>query len=118
MQTKLGGKVNILCERLADVWHGRSEPPQNGQKQQGGGVVRVSQPLAGQHQPSQADYMDNSQLLPTNRQLTSMPAQQVAPQQSPDFNNMYQGDNTPLVDAQAPMAANEAMSGMFGGSTW
>ena len=128
MQTKLGGKVNILCERLADVWHGRTAQPQKGQQQQGGGVVRVSQPLAGQHQPSQADYLDNNQLLPTNRQLTSMPApqvpQQVSPQQSPNFNNMYQDNNTPLPDAatpnmyQEPMAANEAMGGMFGGSSW
>ena len=35
--------------------------------------------------------------------------QQVAPQQSPDFNAMY----------QEPMAANDALGGgMFGGSSW
>lgn len=129
MQTKLGTKLNILLDRLMDVWHGRSkEQQQNGQAQQGGGVVRVSQPLSGQHQPSQADYLDNSQLLPANRQLTSMPApqvpQQMAPQQSPDFNNMYQNNTTPLPDAQVPgqmqepMAANEAFGGLFGGSSW
>lgn len=128
MQTKLGAKINILSDRLIDLWHGRSNepPPKNGGNS--GGVVRVSQPLAGQHQPSQADYLDNNQLLPSNRQLTTMPTQQVpqqmAPQQSPDFNNMYQNNDTPLPDAmvpgqiQEPMAANEAFGGMFGGSSW
>ena len=125
---KLGAKLNILCERLADMWHGRSITPPPKTNTQGGGGVRVTQPLAGQHQPSQADYLDNNQLLPANRELTSMPTTQVpnqmAPQQSPDFNNMYQNNPTPLEDAmvpgqmQEPMAANEAFGGMFGGSSW
>ena len=82
--------------------------------------MRVTQPIsgAGQHQPSQADHLDTSQLLPGNPQLTAMP--NIAPQQqqlqggvqqqSPDFNAMY----------QEPMAANQALGGggMFGGSTW
>ena len=127
MQTKFGSKLNILFDRLIDLWHGRSSQQEqsNGQTQQG--QVRVSQPLSGQHQPSQADYLDNSQLLPNNRQLTSMPstqAPQTATQQSPDFNQMYQNNTTPMVDAaspgqmQEPMAANEG-GGMFrGGSAW
>ena len=50
--------------------------------------------------------------------------QQISPQQSPDFNQMYQNQATPLQDAntpsmsQEPMAANEGMGGMFGGSAW
>jgi|TARA_B100000575_G_C23027824_1_gene591841 hypothetical protein len=126
MHTKLGAKINILSERIADAWNGRTQQaPANNQN---GGGVRVSQPLAGQHQPSQADYLDNTQLLPANRELTSMPAPQVPnqmpPQQSPNFNNMYQGPNTPMPDAQVPMAiqepmaANEGMGNMFGGSSW
>ena len=123
---RLGAKINILSERIADAWNGRTQQaPANNQN---GGGVRVSQPLAGQHQPSHADYLDNTQLLPANRELTSMPAPQVPnqmpPQQSPNFNNMYQGPNTPMPDAQVPMAiqepmaANEGMGNMFGGSSW
>ena len=130
MQTKLGAKLNILLDRVVDRFEGRTDTPQ--QKGSDQSVVRVSQPLAGQHQPSQADYQDHSQILPSNPQLTSMPQmnqapqqpQQISPQQSPDFNQMYQNQATPLQDAntpsmsQEPMAANDALGGMFGGSAW
>jgi hypothetical protein len=120
MQTKFGAKINILFDRAVDAWNGKSAtanqaPPQT--------TVRVSQPLAGQHQPSQADHMDTNQLLPSNRQLTSMPNQQaMPPQESPDFNQMYQNTANPLQDAatpgmtQEPIAANEGGGNMFGGA--
>jgi len=110
MQTKFGAKLNILADRVVDLWHGK-QPGDAGAQQNKN--VRVTQPIsgAGQHQPSQADHLDTSQLLPGNPQLTAMPnivpQQQVAPQQSPDFNAMY----------QEPMAANAAGGGMFG-SSW
>jgi hypothetical protein len=73
-------------------------------------VVRISQPLAGQHQPSQADYLDRSQLLPSNPQLSAMPShlQQGQQQQQPvqDF-GMYQ-------QQMEPAAANEG----GGWSSW
>ena len=133
MQTKLGAKLNILLDRVVDRWEGRTSDSQ--QKSGDSSVVRVSQPLAGQHQPSQADYQDRSQILPSNPQLTSMPQmnqapqqpQQISPQQSPDFNQMYQNQATPLQDAHTPsamqesmepIAANGALGGMFGGSPW
>ena len=127
MQTKLGAKLNILLDRVVDRWEGNSEVPQQASSDKS--VVRTSQPLAGQHQPSQADYQDHSQILPSNPQLTAMPQmnqapQQLSPQQSPDFNQMYQNQVTPLQDAQTPsmsqepMAANESFGGMFGGSPW
>ena len=114
MQTKFGAKLNILADRVFDLWHGKETGDVQQQKN-----VRVKQPISGsgQHQPSQADHLDASRLLPGNPQLTAMPniapqqqqQQQVAPQQSPDFNAMY----------QEPMAANDALGGgMFGGSSW
>jgi hypothetical protein len=77
-----------------------------------------------QHQPSQSDYLDKSQILPSNLQLTSMP-----PQQGPDFNQMYQnqggagagsgqmqqGMQGMMMD-QGPLAANELFGGGF--SSW
>jgi hypothetical protein len=127
MQTKLGAKLNILIDRVVDLWHGKKEgqqgQPQQGQQgQQGQGqnTVRVTQPFAGQHQPSQADYLDRNQLLPSNPQLTAMPQQQ---QPNTDFNSMYQNNPTPMPGAMhpgggimEPMAANEMGGG--GWSSW
>jgi len=113
MQTKLGAKFNILLDRLMHVVFGNkldNTPAQP--QQQGQNVVRVSQPLAGQiHQPSQADYLDRSQLLPSNPQLSSMPtkfpAQQLQQQQPQQQEVMYASPE--------PMAANE---GGGWGSSW
>jgi hypothetical protein len=119
MQTKLGAKFNILIDRAMTALFGKKEGNAGQQQQQGQNVVRVSQPLAGQgqnpiHQPSQADYLDRSQLLPSNPMLSSMPtkfpAQQLQQQQpgGQDMNNMY-------MQAPEPMAANE---GGGWGSSW
>ena len=130
MQSKLGTKLSIMLDRLLGVneIHGPEHasagpPPPNA-------GVRVTQPLAPPgHQPSQADHMDHGQLVPANRSLTTMPKLDVPPlvgqeQKSPDFNQMYQGQNnpTPLPNAaspvlQEPVAANDMLGG-FGGSPW
>lgn len=133
MQTKLGAKLNILIDRVVDLWQGKKEPmQQQGQQgQQGQNTVRVSQPFAGggggggQRQINQADYLDRNQLLPSNPQLTAMPQQQqqMGQQPSTDFNGMYQNSPTPMIGAMnpggglmEPMAANEMGGGW--GSTW
>ena len=123
MQTKLGAKFNILIERTVNLYKGEDKKAaaatanNNGGGGSGGGM-RVTQPISmPQHQPSQSDYLDRNQLLPSNPQLTAMP-----PQQAPDFNQMYQNQATPMPGAampsmiQEPMAANEAFGGGF--STW
>ena len=84
-----------------------AQATQQGQQGQGQNVVRVSQPLAGQHQPSQADYLDRNQLLPSNPQMSAMPPGFAQPQQQQqglqDFNSMYQQNE--------PMAANDGGAG-------
>ena len=124
MQTKLGAKLNILAERVTEMLVGKEEAPKDAKKGHHGGKVKVTQPLAGQHQPSQADFMDHSQLLPSNPQLTAMPQvpshQPQQHQQGSQFDQMYQQNAGVTVDPQMmePMAANEAFGGMFGGSAW
>lgn len=124
MQTKLGAKINILTNRVMNLWTGQPVEVSAQQGQQNNGV-RVSQPFAGQgtqiqpqlHQPSQADHLDINQILPRNTQLTAMPQQQ-----KPDFNQMYQnqsmgGQGQSMSESFEPMAANGALGGMFG-SSW
>jgi hypothetical protein len=124
MQTKLGAKLNILIDRVIDLWHGKKEGNASHQQaqvqQQGGGqnAVRVTQPFAGQHQVSQADYLDHNQILPSNPQLTAMPQQQQA---RTDFNGMYQNNPTPMPGATNPggMMSNEPMAANeMGGGGW
>ena len=121
MQTKLGAKLNILAERVTEMLVGKEDAPKGAKGGNHGGKVKVTQPLAGQHQPSQADFMDHSQLLPSNHQLTAMPQvpTQQHQQQGPQFDQMYQQNAGVTTDPQMmePMAANEGMS-MFGGSAW
>ena len=132
LQTKLGEKVNILLERLMDLWDGKSSLKQSNTNQSGGGQVKVTQPgiTSGgvanpplnltnmpppppMHVASQADVVD-SRILPTG-----------APGNLPtDFNNMYQfnGSSSQQQGAQpppnpfddGPMAANGVLGGSFG----
>ena len=113
MQTKLGAKFNILIDRVIHlIFGGRDDGRKEQQPQQGGqNVIRVSQPMAGQHQPSQADYLDRSQLLPSNPMMSSMPTkfppqqlQQQQPAQVPDYYPM----------SNEPMAANDGGGGGWG----
>jgi hypothetical protein len=105
MQTKLGAKFNILIDRTMKFIFGKKDEVPVDAKNQGQGqnVVRITQPLGGggMHQPSQADYLDRNQLLPSNPQLSAMPASMPTQQPTQDFNAMYQ------QPYNEPMAANE-----------
>jgi hypothetical protein len=115
MQTKLGAKFNILIDRVMLLIFGDKDEKkkEQQQQQQGQNVVRVSQPMAGgQHQPSQADYLDRNQLLPSNPMLSSMPTKfppQQLQQQQPAAPTQ---DYFPM--SNEPMAANEGGGGGWG----
>ena len=119
MQTKIGAKTNILYERAIVMVRGE---PDDNIRTTGKNGVRVSQPLAGQHNPSQADMLDMSQLLPNNIGMTTqMPsASRMQPQQSPDFNAMHSGQNTPMPGAAMPGMSEPIAANDFGGgfSNW
>jgi len=127
MQTKLGAKFQILIDRVMNKWHGRegyagqeqADGQGQGQGQGQGGMVRVTQPMSPTpgHQPSQAD------LLPSDRQYSQMPpglaTKQTNKQTNPDFNAMYQQNNTPMVGAASPgMMMNEPMAANEIGGSW
>lgn len=114
LQTKLGEKVSIIVDRIMELWEGPKDTKKKGKKGQGN--VKVSQPIS----QGQSVVMNS----PGTTSINSLPPQ--GPQQpSPDYNNMYQQDNTPLVGAATPgvesfsggdgiMAANEMGGGAFG----
>ena len=98
----MGLKVNILFDRVVELWNGPStEETKQNVKQN----VRVSQHTM--HAPSQADNLDNSQMqggtfppAPVATARPDMGQQQMAPQ---DMGMSF-----------GPMAANGALGGSFG----
>jgi hypothetical protein len=116
MQTKLGAKFNILIDRLMTAITGRGVDAKAQQAANGQNVVRVSQPLAGQmHQPSQADYLDRSQLLPSNPMLSALPTK-YPPQLNQQQPQQPQQMDGAMYQAPEPMAANDGGGGW--GSSW
>jgi hypothetical protein len=121
MQTKVGEKVQLLIDRLMDVYDGQtnSKKDDKNQKQVN---VRVTQPISGQVHNAQISVSQ----APPPSQMTNMKSQtnEYSIPQTPNFNNMYAGPETPLVGAatpgmdmmQEPMAANDVLGGFFGSS--
>ena len=119
LQTKLGEKVSIIVDRIIELWEG---PQDTKKKKKGQGNVKVSQPIS-QQQPQSALNQSLSSMGQSSAGTTSISS--LPQQSSPDFNSMYQQDNTPLIGAATPgmesfepMAANAggAFASPFGGS--
>ena len=120
MQTKLGSKINILIERLVDLYDGKTNLKESTNKKND---FKTTQPISQVpvHQTSQADFLNQQQMQQSNNATTNQfinsahtqPTQQMQQPQT-DFNNSFQGPNNPLINAAEPMAANEGS--MFGSS--
>lgn len=96
IQTKLGIKVNILVDRINELWNGPSQDEKQAKAKNG--VRTIGQPSnIPVHTPSRADHLDSSAV-----QSNVFPPAS-APQQRPDF-GAYMG----------PMAANSVLGGSFG----
>lgn len=121
MQTKIGEKVQLLIDRLMDVYDGQTNSKKDDkhrQSSQNQGQVRVTQPISQQ--------VSSMPPAPPPSQMTNMKSQtnEYSIPQTPNFNNMYAGPETPLVGAatpgmdmmQEPMAANDVLGGSFGSS--
>jgi hypothetical protein len=146
LQTKLGEKITIICDRITELWEGKlntnSKNNANSKKTNSQGNVKVSQPISQNilppslptQQSSNSSYSDGTSIsnLPNYNSVSNYNNNNnnnysTSPQPSPNFNNMYQQDNTSLVNASTPgegyengggiMAANEALGGS-GFSTW
>jgi hypothetical protein len=128
LQTKLGDKVSILVERVTELWEGKSadDKKKKNKGKQGNGTIKVSQPIS-QNPNQMSGQMIMREAYTDGTAINSLPTAN-AEQQLPDYNKMYAGPQTPLVNAatpgmeqqmmSGPMAANEALGGSFGGSSW
>jgi len=104
IQSKVGTKVNIIVDRLNDLWNGYSEEDVEDTKKK----VRVRQPVQ-RHTPSQADNLDN-----TGMQNGVFPPAASSTKQS---NQIAEGmalgfGNNDGYDVE-PMAANGALGSTF-----
>jgi len=98
IQTKMGIKVNILFDRVSELWNGSSSKSAKGSR---------SSPQSS-HAPSQADYLDNSMMqsdmFPPAPVVSQKPSKSYDPvASSPDYGSMM-----------GPMAANSVLGGSFG----
>jgi hypothetical protein len=111
IQTKLGIKVNILFDRANDLWNGSSSIDAKENVKKG---IRVNKPVS-RHTPSQADYLDNSQV----QSNTFPPAPVATTRQSNgmDSYDMMMGKQPADMGSMlGPMAANSLLGGSFGSS--
>tara|TARA_Y100000389_G_scaffold204645_1_gene258553 strand:+ start:2936 stop:3682 length:747 start_codon:yes stop_codon:yes gene_type:complete len=127
MQTKLGAKINILINRVMDLWNGNQDTKQVNNNNTNG--IRVSQPIVspGIHQNSRADTLDNTLIQPPLQQLPGQNNVSMI-DALPNIVNSGGQENQGLTSFQnqaiqnsfmetmEPMAANGALGGAFGSS--
>ena len=125
MQTKLGAKINILADRVMQLWNGTNGHHVGNTNH---GAIKVSQPIVtpGIHQVSRADTLDNI----INPQMGQMPAQNnvsmidalpnMMQQEQGGGNGLSSFQNQAIqnsfMESMEPMAANGALGGSFGAS--
>ena len=123
MQTKLGSKINILANRVLDLWNGSQYHIGNTNH----GSVKVSQPIAtpGIHQVSRADTLDNTIINPPVQQMPAQNNVSMIDSLPNMVNNgvggaltnfQNQAINNAFIESMEPMAANGALGGSFGAS--
>jgi len=120
LQTKLGDKVSIIVERVTNLWEGKTEDDKKKKKKggQANGTIKVSQPIS-QNPIQMSGQMMMRDAYSDGTAINSLPAQQPAQESGPQ-NNLVSGGRSGMEEPMmsGPMAANEALGGSFGGSSW
>jgi hypothetical protein len=106
IQTKLGIKVNILVDRANELWNGSSDDD-GGKKRN----IRISSPMSG-HVPSQADYLDNTQV---QADMFPPAPSSTSKQNKGTYDSMMRSNTgADFGSYMGPMAANSVLGGSFG----
>jgi hypothetical protein len=107
IQTKLGLKINILFDRISDLWNGTSESDTSNKKKKKS--VKFNNQVS--HSPSQADYLDN----PSVQQGVFPPAPTATSKnESSGYDLMMGGGSMSNDFASSLMPANSVLGGSFG----
>lgn len=124
LQTKLGEKVSILGDRLAELWNGNNSKSKKKKSQNNSSGVTITQPLSSS---STQSFVGNGQYNGTTN-INSLPSSSS----SPDFDTFYQqtgggggttngggnihsGGSQQYMEEPSPiLAANEVLGGSFG----
>ena len=134
LQTKLGGKVSILSDRVLDLVNGTAEAETKKKKKVAAQKAQAQAQAQGQQAGQQIPALPvNPGQAAINQAINgggsygttdigSLP--NTSNGQIADYSNMYQNTTTPLVNASmpggmepaAPVAANEGGGGLFGSS--
>ena len=83
LQTKLGEKISILAERVVDFWNGNQNDNKKKKKKN-----------------TQQQQQINDQAI--SKSLDSTPISSIPVQKQPNYTEMFQIDNTPLIGAATP----------------
>ena len=113
IQTKMGIKVNIMVDRLGELWNGSTAKPTD--KKQIKNNVRVSAPGQG-HSPSQSDFLDSTAVQ--TGMFPPAPVASSKPSQG-SYDTMMGGSgmqDQSFGSYMGPMAANSVLGGSFGSS--
>ena len=115
IQTKMGIKVNIIVDRLSELWNGTATNQMSGDKR---GASKNNMRIVSQsHSPSQADFLDNSDIQ--TGIFPPAPIASTKPSQG-SYDTMMRGSG--MSNEQdygsygGPMAANGVLGGSFGAS--
>ena len=104
LHSKLGEKINIIVDRIYDLWEGESKLDKNKKKPKTLKEVNQQQVLTKQHE---------DQALQQQMQQTVSQIQQPQQQISPNFNMFYQNNMESEAEPQL-LAANEVLGGNMG----
>jgi hypothetical protein len=121
LQTKLGEKVSILVDRVADLWSGTDSTANKKKKK-----MKSSQPIAGNNMilssaPSAPMVVSGAGGTTDINSLPPSSGYGTGVSQNVNYNDFFRKESTPLVNAATPgmesfvpMAANEGVGGAFG----
>ena len=118
IDTKLGNKINILIDRLFDLYSGKTNLNNKNKNAQNQQDVKTTQPISRGTRPPQQQQQINGQQQSSqfNNLALNNPQFNQQNNNSPEtnFNNVFSGPNiNNLLQIEEPMAANEVLMARF-----